>query len=132
MMTTRRPKIVVIDDSAAAIALYQRSAKGLCVDLEAFQSPSESLKHLESNGADLIFTGIIMRETDGWGILKKLNSWAHHQNTPVVVVTSKNYAQDRALAAELGAREYLVKPVRSQEIREVICKYTGAEILKES
>jgi CheY-like chemotaxis protein len=129
-MTARRPKIVVIDDSAAAIALYQRSTSGLCVELKVFQSPTESLKHLESNGADLIFTGIIMRETDGWGILKKLNGWAHHRNTPVVVVTSKDYAQDRALAAELGAKQYLVKPVRSQEIREVICKYTGAETLE--
>lgn len=128
-MTDSRPKIVVIDDSAAAIALYERSVDGLGVQLEAFQSPSESLKHLESHGADLIFTGIIMREADGWGIMKMLNSWAHHQNTPVIVVTSKNYAQDRALAAQLGAKEYLVKPVRSQEIREIICKYTGAKIL---
>ncbi len=130
-MTNRRPKIVVIDDSAAAISIYQKSADGLRVELEAFQSPSESLKHLESHGADLVFTGIIMREADGWGILKKLNSWVHHQDTPVIVVTSKNYAQDRALAKDLGAREYLVKPLRSQEIREIIRKYTGAELLNE-
>lgn len=128
-MTKRRPKIVVIDDSAAAITLYERSVKGLRVDLKAFQSPSESLKHLESHGADLIFTGIIMREADGWGILKKLNTLAHHEDTPVIVVTSKNYDQDRALAAQMGATEYLVKPLRSQEIREVIRRYTGAEIL---
>jgi CheY-like chemotaxis protein len=127
-MTDRRPKIVVIDDSAAAIALYQRSAEGLGVQLESFRSPTESLQHLESNAADLVFTGIMMREADGWGILKQLNSWAHHQDTPVIVVTMKNYAQDRALAAQLGAREYLVKPLRSQEIREIICKYTGAGI----
>ncbi len=128
-MTKRRPKIVVIDDSAAAITLYERSVKGLRVDLKAFQSPSESLKHLESHGADLIFTGIIMREADGWGILKKLNTLAHHEDTPVIVVTSKNYDQDRALAAQMGATEYLVKPLRSQEIREIIRRYTGAEIL---
>ncbi len=128
-MTKRRPKIVVIDDSAAAITLYERSVKGLRVDLKAFQSPSESLKHLESHGADLIFTGIIMREADGWGILKKLNTLAHHEDTPVIVVTSKNYDQDRALAAQMGATEYLIKPLRSQEIREIIRRYTGAEIL---
>lgn len=122
---------MVIDDSAAAITLYQRSAKGLNVELEAFESPSEALKYLESQGADLIFTDIVMREADGWGILKKLNSWAHHQDTPAIVVTSKNYAQDRALAKDLGAREYLVKPLRSQEIREIICKYTGADLLNE-
>jgi DNA-binding response OmpR family regulator len=68
-----------------------------------------------------------MRGIDGWSILKRLRTWDHHKNTPTIVVTSKNYAQDRALAEELGAREYLVKPLRSQEIRGIICKYTGAE-----
>ncbi len=127
-MTDRRPRIVVIDDSAAAIALYERSAEGLGVQLEAFRSPVESLQHLKPHGADLVFTGIMMLEADGWGILKKLNSWTHHQDTPEIVVTMKNYAQDRVLAAQLGAREYLIKPLRSQEIREITCKYTGAKI----
>lgn len=126
-MAEQKPRIVVIDDSAASISLYRRSTEALNVHLVVFQSPAESLDYLESNAADLIFTGIIMRGIDGWGILKKLRTWDHHKNTPTIVVTSKNYAQDRALAEELGAREYLVKPLRSQEIREIICKYTGAK-----
>lgn len=130
-MTDNKPEIVVIDDSAASISLYRRSAEGLHVTLKAFQSPSKSLAYLESHSADLIFTGIIMREADGWGILKRLNGWAHHRDTPVIVVTSKNYAQDRTLAKQLGVKEFLVKPLRSQEIREIICKYTGAERVHE-
>lgn len=126
-MAEQKPRIVVIDDSAASISLYRRSTEALNVQLVVFQSPAESLDYLESNTADMIFTGIIMRGIDGWGILKKLRTWDLHKNTPTIVVTSKNYAQDRALAEELGAREYLVKPLRSQEIREIICKYTGAE-----
>lgn len=126
-MADQKPRIVVIDDSAASISLYRRSTDALNVHLDVFQSPAESLDHLESNPADLIFTGIIMRGIDGWSILKKLRTWDHHKDTPAVVVTSKNYAQDRALAEQLGAREYLVKPLRSQEIREIIRRYTGAE-----
>jgi len=126
-MAEQKPRIVVIDDSAASISLYRRSTEALNVHLVVFQSPAESLDYLKSNAADLIFTGIIMRGIDGWSILKRLRTWDHHKNTPTIVVTSKNYAQDRALAEELGAREYLVKPLRSQEIREIICKYTGAE-----
>lgn len=126
-MAEQKPRIVVIDDSAASISLYRRSSETLNVELSVFQTPTESLEFLESSAADLIFTGIIMRGTDGWSILKNLRKWDHHQNTPIVVVTSKNYAQDRALAEQLGAREYLVKPLRSQEIREIIRKYTGAQ-----
>ncbi len=130
-MAEKKPKIVVIDDSAASISLYRRSTEPLDVDLSIFQTPAESLAFLESNPADLIFTGILMRGTDGWSILKKLRSWTLHKDTPTVVVTSKNYAQDRALAEQLGVLEYLVKPLRSQEIREIICRYTGAETLRQ-
>ncbi len=126
-MAEKKPKVVVSDDREASITLYKRSAERLQVDLETFQSPAESLEYLESHPADLVFTDIIMRGTDGWNVLKRLKGWDHHKNTPVVVVTSKNYAQDQALAIELGAKEFLIKPLRSQEIREIICNYTDAE-----
>ena len=130
-MTEKKPQIVVIDDSAASISLYRRSAAALKVQLDIFQTSAESLEYLESNPADLIFTDIIMRGADGGSMRKKRKKGAQHKDTPIVVVTSKNYAQDRALAEQLGAREYLVKPLRSQEIREIICKYTRAEPVEE-
>lgn len=126
-MPEKNPKVVVIDDSEASITLYERSVERLQVDLEIFQSPAKSLEYLQSNPADLVFTDLIMRATDGWDVLKKLKRWDHHKDTPIVVVTSKNYAQDQALAIELGAKEFLIKPLRSQEIREIICNYTDAE-----
>jgi CheY-like chemotaxis protein len=126
-MAEKKPKVVVIDDSEASITLYKRSAERLQVDLKVFQSPAESLQYLESHPADLVFTDLIMRKADGWDVLKKLKGWDRHKDTPIVVVTSKNYAQDQALAIELGAKEFLIKPLRSQEIREIICNYTDAE-----
>jgi len=131
-MAEKKPKVVVIDDSDASITLYKRSAERLQIDLEVFQSPMESLEYLQSHPADLVFTDLIMREIDGWNVLKKLRGWDHHKHTPVVVVTSKNYAQDQALAIELGAKEFLIKPLRSQEIREIICNYTDAESFPDS
>jgi len=126
-MAKTKPKIVVIDDSPTSISLYEMSAKTLAVDLKTFQSPSESLVYLEDNDADLVFLDILMREMDGLATLKRLRKLEMHQDTAVVMVTSKDYAQDRSLARQLGAREFLVKPLRSQEIREVICRYTDAE-----
>ena len=64
---------------------------------------------------------------DGLSLLSDLRNHDRHRDTPVVIVTTKDYFQDRARAKELGALDYLVKPLRSQEIREIICKYTDAE-----
>lgn len=126
-MAKSTPIIVVIDDSPTSISLYRLSADPLDVDLVIFQSPIESLRWLEENDADLLFLDILMREKDGLTILKKVRDIERHQDTVAVMVTSKDYAQDRQVAKSLGAIEYLVKPLRSQEIRNLITRYTEAQ-----
>ena len=121
------PQIVVVDDSPTSLSLYELSTGPLIVELHRFRSPLDSLLHLGEHSADLLFLDIIMREMDGLTLLKKLRDMALHRDTSVVIVTSKDYAQDRSTAKQLGALDFLVKPLRSQEIREIICQYTGAE-----
>jgi DNA-binding response OmpR family regulator len=43
------------------------------------------------------------------------------------MITSKDYAQDRMVAKNLGAVDFVVKPMRTQTIRELILKYTSAQ-----
>ena len=123
----KSPEIVVIDDSPTSISLYELSIGPLDVNLRSFESATESLTYLQDHGADLVFLDVLMREKDGLTLLKKLRGMKRHQDTVVVMVTSKDYHQDRYIARQLGVREYLVKPLRSQEIREIICKYTDAQ-----
>ena len=126
-MPAKSPEIVVIDDSPTSVSLYELGIGPLDVNLRSFQSASKSLTYLEDHNADLVFLDVLMREKDGLTLLTKLRSMKRHQDTVVVMVTSKDYHQDRHIARGLGVREYLVKPLRSQEIREIICKYTDAQ-----
>jgi len=124
MMASNQSQIVVIDDSRASITMYQRAVEPLAISLKSFESPIEGFEYLQNNDADLIFLGNLMRETDGLTLLRKMRELPRHEYTPVIVMSTKDYDQDRAMAKKLGALEYLVKPVRSQAIREVIEKYT--------
>jgi CheY-like chemotaxis protein len=131
-MAHKIPSVVVIDESSTSISLYQRSTEHLEVLLTAFRSHARFLEFLSGHGADLVFVDILMRGTDGLGVIRGLRGLRGHGRTPVVVVTSKDYFQDRALARELGTLEYLVKPLRSQEIREIIRRYTNARPRKDA
>ncbi|MCP4041480.1 MAG: response regulator [Gammaproteobacteria bacterium] len=126
-MTNIIPTVVVVDDSLTANSLYQMSASDLAVELRTFQSADQAIEHLTQNQPDLMFLDIVMPEKDGITLLKELRAIPIHSDTPVIMVTSKDYAQDRVVAKELGALEFLIKPLRSREIRELICKYTDAE-----
>ena len=117
---------MAIDDTPASLSIYERSTSSLTVELHAFASPNESLVYLRDNDVDLVFLDMLLREMDGLALLKELREMDRHQDTSVIVVTSKDYDQDRLLARKWGTLEYLLKPLRSQEIREIIRRYTGA------
>ncbi len=127
LMTDIKPTVVVVDDSATAISLYRMSAAELAVDLHAFQSADEAIAYLGGNQPDLLFLDIVMPEKDGLTMLKELRALPTHTNTPVIMVTSKDYHQDRAIARGLGALDFLLKPLSAREIRALICQHTGAE-----
>lgn len=120
----KKPIVVIVDDSPTSISLYEISASDLDIQLETFQSPSDFLAYNATHDADLVFLDIVMREMDGLTVLKNLKERDPAMKTTVVVVTSKDYAQDRYVAKQLGAREFLTKPISSRQIRETICKYT--------
>jgi CheY-like chemotaxis protein len=123
-MTKKMPTIVVVDDSITSISVYQFSIEPLAVNLMSFKSSDEALPYLQEHKPDLLFLDIIMPGMDGLSLLKTLRDNNHLQNTPVIMVTSKDYAQDRYVAKQLGAEDFLIKPLRFQEIRDIVCKYT--------
>lgn len=118
-----RPTIVVIDASPTSIALYERSIKSLGVDLAVFESSQTSLAYLKHNPASLIFLELLLPGRDGLSLLRELRAGDHRPQTPVIVVTSKDYMQDRNQARGLGVIDFLAKPLRSQEIRSLIQRY---------
>lgn len=126
-MANSTQQVVVVDESPTQISLYERSIASLEAELNSFRLSDDALTHLRGHPADLLFLDLAMTDADGLTFLRELRDMDKHSTTPVVVVTSKDYAQDRILAKELGALDYLVKPLRSQEIREIICKYTDAQ-----
>jgi len=120
------PSIVVVDDNPAARSLYERSAQGLACRLSAFESAEEALAYLGAHGADLLIFDVLVRGIDGLTLLRRIRGLDATASLPAVIVTSKDYQQDRRVASELGILEYLLKPLRSQEIRELIQRHTGA------
>ena len=99
--------VVVVDDSAAAISQYEASVRSLEVDIQAFRSADDAYAYLRENPADLLFLDIVMPEKDGFTLLRELRALPGQPELPVVVVTSKDYAQDRALARDGVRRQRL-------------------------
>jgi CheY-like chemotaxis protein len=130
-MTDKVPTVVVVDDSATSISLYQFSVEPLAVNFVGFKSPAEAFPYLQEHQPDLLFLDIIMPGMDGLTFLRHLRALPHQEQTPVIMVTSKDYAQDRSIAKELGVLDFVIKPLRFKEIRDLVYAHTTVERVDE-
>lgn len=71
---------------------------------------------LEKEIPELIVLDIMLPETDGIEILKKLRSDAKYKDIPVIMATAKGTEMDKISGLNLGADDYLVKPFGVMEM----------------
>ena len=117
------PTVVVVDDSPSVRKLFERGVESLNLELKVFESAGTSWEYLESNCPDLLFLNIKMPGKDGLIFLRELRELPLHKNTSVVMISSKDYAQDRSVASQLGAVDFITKPMPIKAITDVVQKY---------
>jgi chemosensory pili system protein ChpA (sensor histidine kinase/response regulator) len=112
----RVPSVLLVDDSLSirrVVAGFLRSG-GYRVD--AAIDGQEAWEKLQLGKYDLVFTDLEMPRMHGYELLARLRESPRHAHIPVVVLSSRSGDKHRAKAAELGANEYLVKPVQQREM----------------
>jgi DNA-binding response OmpR family regulator len=124
-MQTAKPIIVLVEDSAAMRAFFEQVAVESDFELHAYDSAEGSLSFLATQRPSLLFLNVMMPNKDGYTFLKELRRIELHFETPTVMISSKDYAQDRVAAKELGVLEFVAKPISKKAIRSLIEKYVG-------
>lgn len=125
-MQTGKPIIVLVDDSAAMRAFFEQVAAEADLVFHAYESAEDSMSFLATRRPGLLFLNVMMPNRDGYSFLKELRRHHLHASTPTVMISSKDYAQDRTAAKELGVLEFVAKPISKKAIRSLIEKYLGA------
>ena len=106
-MGNTKPIVVAVDNSPSMKKLLERSTENLDIDLTVFASAKEAWSYLQSNTPDLLILNIIMPIKDGLSLLNEVRQLPNNRQTQVIIVSSKDYAQDRILANELGVLEFI-------------------------
>lgn len=69
---------------------------------------------LEQGGLDLVLLDIGLPGPDGLSLLREFRS--HDKHTPVILLTARDRVDDRIKGLDLGAEDYIVKPVAPGEL----------------
>ncbi len=124
-------RVLVIDDDPDALALIRLMLRRRGYEVETAPGGVEALEFLAANELpDLILLDLMMPFMDGHEVCTRLRADPRTASLPVIVLTAKSQVSSRMEAMELGADDYIVKPVHPDEltacIRHVLERKTQA------
>jgi signal transduction histidine kinase/DNA-binding NarL/FixJ family response regulator len=112
--------ILVIDDDAAVRDLMTRFLSKLNLNVVAARNGEEGLRLAAKLRPLIITLDVVMPGRDGWSVLNQLKADPELSEIPVIMVT---IVDNEAMGINLGASNYLVKPVHRERLADLIEKY---------
>ncbi len=121
-------KILVVDDSPTMrqlIIFALQRLPGLQI-AEAGDGVA-ALKQLSSEKFDLLLTDINMPMMDGFKLISLIRNDALYTNLPIIVISTEGSEVTRERAIEVGADEYITKPMQTTRLIEVVRRLLNPE-----
>ena len=118
-----RPNILVVDDVAVNVTLISCMFKKLPYNLYTAYSGDEALKVMDSNDINLVLLDIMMPEMAGYEVLQRIRNQESTKNVPVVMLSALNLHKDVEKAYELGANDFISKPVVMPKLIATVKKF---------
>ncbi len=115
-------RLLLVDDEQNIHLIYKSSLKSLPVICDDAFDGSEALTLLKKNSYDLILLDLVMPDVNGFEFLDKV----HEQklSLPFVIVCSSMREKEIVMAAfQLGANDFLFKPIQPQQLRTTVQTY---------
>lgn len=121
-------KVYVVEDNEKNMKLFRAILK-IIPDIEIFEETRGDLglELIKSGNPDLVILDIQLPEMNGIEICSELRKIEKFKDTPIIAVTSFAMKGDKERIMEAGFNQYVSKPIKVQEFRDVVKKYLNLE-----
>ena len=114
--------VLICDDSGMARKQMMRALpEGFDADVTFAENGADGLEKIRSGQADLLFLDLNMPVMDGYAVLEAIQR--EQLNTMVIVVSGDMQPDARTRVSQLGAMDFLQKPVDSEKIRALMLQF---------
>ncbi len=118
-MTTQRKRILIIDDIPANLSTFG-TALGQEFRLQVATSGEAGLLVAKKHPPDLILLDIMMPGIDGYETCRRFKSDPDLRRIPIIFITAMTESEAESAGLELGAADYITKPLNLRIARQRI------------
>ena len=117
MNQTKKQSILVVDDMPINIEVLRGVLQQEYTVMAATSGEKAIQISLSQNPPDMILMDVMMPDMDGYEACRRLKAEPRTSKIPVIFITDRSEIEDEAKGLELGAVDYITKPVSSPIVK---------------
>jgi DNA-binding NtrC family response regulator len=110
------PSILVVDDTPANIGFLLETLSQAGYSVRVAQDGESALEQAQYAAPSLVLLDVMMPGIDGFETCRRLRSIPALEKLPVIFMTALSDTEDKVRAFEVGADDYVSKPIQHEEV----------------
>ncbi len=106
-------KILVIDDDVNICEMLRLYLENEGYEVKTANDGAEGVVYFKLYEPDLVLLDIMLPRKDGWQVCREIREVS---SKPIIMITAKGEVFDKVLGLELGADDFMVKPLELKEL----------------
>jgi two-component system OmpR family response regulator len=116
MQKEKNKQILMIEDDEELAEIISETLSSYQIDITNFPTPKDGIESLKTNIYDLVILDLSLPEIDGLEVINKIREFS---NIPIIISSARGEIEDKSIAFENGADDYLPKPY---DLRELVLR----------
>ena len=110
---THKLSILLVEDEKNLCDFISTSLSAQDYRISTAHTGKEALPIITSQCPDLILLDLGLPDMDGMEIIRQVRTWS---SVPIIVLSARTQEQEKVRALDLGADDYLTKPIGTSEL----------------
>ncbi|MEQ8444181.1 MAG: phosphate regulon transcriptional regulator PhoB [Alphaproteobacteria bacterium] len=115
-MTGLKPKILIVEDETAVVALLRYNLEHQGFEVDAVSDGEEALVAVEENPPDLVLLDWMLPQLSGIEVCRQLRRRPATKQMPIILLTARGEEADTVRGLDSGADDYVTKPFSPAEL----------------
>ncbi|MDB5528692.1 MAG: PleD family two-component system response regulator [Devosia sp.] len=114
--STLTARVLIVDDIPTNVRLLEARLTAEYYEVVTASSGPQALEICNNSDVDIVLLDVMMPDMDGFEVCRRLKSNPKTHHVPVLMITALDQPSDRVKGLEVGADDFLTKPVDDMQL----------------